>query len=171
MSIYTYFSSFWGKISEKEKNEIRNFKKFLIDNSIISTTAGVVIGYAAWDCIQSLVGNLLFPAFYFFVVLRFVNKGHTVSKLFSPVEPINIPKVFIRFLAFFIIIILTFYIIHNITNNWIDEPSFAPSSGNIASVSSNVPVAQLQVVQHAPTAVIPLPIRNIVDHFQYSTYK
>lgn len=38
--------------------------KFIIDNNIIGTTAGVGVGLATKDVIQSFISDIVFPAFY-----------------------------------------------------------------------------------------------------------
>jgi large-conductance mechanosensitive channel len=37
-------------------------KKFIVDNNIVGTSAGVCIGFAAKDAIQSMVGDVIVPA-------------------------------------------------------------------------------------------------------------
>jgi large-conductance mechanosensitive channel len=37
-------------------------KKFIVDNNIVGTSAGVCIGFAAKDAIQSMVGDIIVPA-------------------------------------------------------------------------------------------------------------
>ena len=76
-----FLTSFLQYLSPGHFIDIQNFKKFLMDNNIIATTAGVLIGYSAWDFIQSFVGDLILPGIYFLIIGRFV-KNDFVSSIF-----------------------------------------------------------------------------------------
>ena len=100
-----------------------NFKEFLVSNGIIGTAAGVIIAYAAWDLIKSLIGELILPGFYFLFIHPFIEDGSKVSLFFEPIEKINLPNVFKNVLSFFIMLVITFFIIHYITMHWISLTS------------------------------------------------
>jgi len=40
-------------------------KKFIVDNNIVGTAAGVCVGFATKDVIQSMVGDIIVPAILF----------------------------------------------------------------------------------------------------------
>ena len=42
-------------------NEFSQIKKFIVDNNIVGTVAGVCIALSAKDGIQSLVGDIIIP--------------------------------------------------------------------------------------------------------------
>jgi large-conductance mechanosensitive channel len=63
-------------------NSVNQIKKFIIDNNIVGTSAGVGVGLAAKDAIQSLVNDILLPSFVTF--LRYL-KIESVSS-FLPVS-------------------------------------------------------------------------------------
>jgi large-conductance mechanosensitive channel len=100
--------------------DVASFQQFLFDNNILATTAGVLIAYSAWDLIQSLVGDLTLPAIYFVFIQRFISNKF-VSKVFEPVNKMNIPKFISRLISFIIVILITFstiqYIIANFSTN------------------------------------------------------
>ena len=100
--------------------DMQNFKKFLMDNNIIATTAGVLIGYSAWDFIQSFVGDLILPGFYFLIIGRFV-KNDFVSSIFEPVNRLNLPKFFTRLISFSVVLVFTFLFIQYIIKNWLND--------------------------------------------------
>jgi large-conductance mechanosensitive channel len=50
---------------------VSQIKKFIIDNNIVGTSAGVGVGLAAKDAIQSLVNDILLP--FFVVLFRYLN--------------------------------------------------------------------------------------------------
>jgi hypothetical protein len=95
------------------------FKQFINTNGILSTAAGVIIAYAAWDLIKSLVGDILLPSVYFICIHPFLEK-EIVSLIFAPIEKINIPNFTKTAISFAIMLIITFVGISYITNNWID---------------------------------------------------
>jgi large-conductance mechanosensitive channel len=45
------------------ENGVENIKKFVVDNNIVGTSAGVCIALATKDSIQSLVNDVIMPAF------------------------------------------------------------------------------------------------------------
>jgi large-conductance mechanosensitive channel len=130
------FDSFFKYFSPQQFIDIQNFKRFLIDNNIIATTAGVLIAYSAWDFIQSFVGDIILPGIYFLFIGRFF-KGGFVSSVFEPVNRLNIPKFISRFISFTIVITLIFLFIQNIIKNWIPE-SQQPHNNNNVNLKGNV---------------------------------
>ena len=44
---------------------LANFQKFIVDNGIIGTSAGVIIALVTKDLITSLVGDIIIPVFIF----------------------------------------------------------------------------------------------------------
>lgn len=103
------------------------FQQFLLNNNILATTAGVLIAYSAWDLIQSFVADLTLPAIYFIFIHRFiVNKF--VSKVFEPVNKLNLPQFISRFISFVIVITFTFWTIQYIITNF-PTTATPPGSG------------------------------------------
>ena len=80
--------------------------KFIIDNNVIGTTAGVGIGLATKDVIQSLVVDIVFPAFYLLVfklrIPYFNNNKHIINY-----------AIFLKqFVTWIVIVIITFIFVH-----------------------------------------------------------
>ncbi len=46
-------------------NTFSQLKKFIVDNNIVGTAAGVCVGFAAKDVIQSMVSDIIVPAILF----------------------------------------------------------------------------------------------------------
>uniref|UniRef100_A0A6C0HT05 Uncharacterized protein n=1 Tax=viral metagenome TaxID=1070528 RepID=A0A6C0HT05_9ZZZZ len=115
-----FWDSWIQYLSPQEFIDFQNFKKFLIDNNIIATTAGVLIAYSAWDFIQSFVGDLVLPGIYFLIIDRFISNGF-VSSVFEPVNKLNIPKFITRLISFSIVIIFTFLFIQFVIKNWVNK--------------------------------------------------
>ena len=84
------FESWFNYLNPQQLVDMQNFKKFLLDNNIIATTAGVLIAYSAWDFIQSFVGDLALPGIYFLFIQRFITNDF-VSSVFEPVNRLNLP--------------------------------------------------------------------------------
>lgn len=96
--------------------DVHAFKQFLLNNNIVATTAGVLIAYAAWDFIRSLVGDLLLPGFYYLFLSH-----QTLSKMFKPVHKLDVSNFVARTLSFVMVIVLTFYTIQYLVGHWIQS--------------------------------------------------
>lgn len=94
------------------------FEKFINANGILSTAAGVIIAYAAWDLIKSLVGDIVLPGFYFLCIHPFIQKD-IVSLIFAPIEKIDIPNFTKNLVSFIAVLIITFVTINYISKAWI----------------------------------------------------
>lgn len=112
-----FFNGLLEYLTPQQLIDFQNFKKFLIDNNVISTTVGVLIAYSAWNFIQSFVGDLTLPAIYYLFVGSFI-KNEFVSSIFEPVKKLNLPKFFTELLSFLLIIIFTYLSIQYIIKNW-----------------------------------------------------
>ena len=150
-----FLTSFLQYLSPGHFIDIQNFKKFLMDNNIIATTAGVLIGYSAWDFIQSFVGDLILPGIYFLIIGRFV-KNDFVSSIFEPVNRLNLPKFFTRLISFSVVLIITFLFIQHIIKNWLNDNINKDISATITtplSTQGNVVIqstqADLQNLQYS----------------------
>jgi large-conductance mechanosensitive channel len=138
-------------LSPQQFLDLQNFKKFLLDNNIIATTAGVLIAYSAWDFIQSFVGDLVLPGIYFLFIQRFITNGF-VSSVFEPVNRLNLPKFIARLISFTVVILFTFLFIQYVIKNWLTDntlttptlptPPNPPTQGNTV-VKGNVIMNEL----------------------------
>jgi len=115
--------------------DVASFQQFLSDNNILATTAGVLIAYSAWDLIQSFVGDLTLPAIYFVFIQRFISNKF-VSKVFEPVNKMNIPKFISRLISFIIVLVITFWTIHYIITNFSTNSTAHIAAGSSSNVKS-----------------------------------
>ena len=147
-----FFDSWLKYLSPQQLIDMQTFKKFLLDNNIIATTAGVLIAYSAWDFIQSFVGDLILPGFYFLFIGRFISNKY-VSNIFEPVNRLDLSKFFTRLISFIVVIIFTFLFIQHIIKSWLNDSQTTNASplterstqGNVSiqnTVSSGVFDAQ-----------------------------
>jgi hypothetical protein len=110
-------------------------KKFIIDNNIVGTSAGVCIALAAKDGIQSLVGDIIIPIIV--MLLHRVN-GDALAQ-YLPVDgptKLNIPSFIKHMITFVLIIFISFLFVKvafeyllNIKGNGKDDnkPSTIPN--------------------------------------------
>ena len=117
-----------------------SFEKFLYENNILATTAGVLIAYSARDVIVSLVGDITLPAIYFIFVQRYFSNKF-VSKVFEPVNKLDLPKFFSTLISFIIVLLITYLTIQYIISTLKSRGS-SPAPEGTLDKNSNVPAPQ-----------------------------
>ena len=158
------FKSWFDYFNPQQLVDMQNFKKFLLDNNIVATTAGVLIAYSAWDFIQSFVGDLALPGIYFLFIKRFISNNF-ISSVFEPVNKLNLPKFISRLFSFAIVIIFTFLVIQYIIKNWLSEITI--SNATTLPTASVAPSAQqgaggnISIQVNAKTIKNEMPTSNI----------
>jgi len=125
-----------------------DFKQFIVSNGIIGTAAGVIIAYAAWDLIKSLVGDMILPSLYFLLIHPWLGKIEAVSLIFAPIEKIDFPNFTKTIISFVIMIVIAFFSIHYITLNWIPENIHTSSESNMTTASQQTPEEQTPVTNY-----------------------
>lgn len=86
---------------------VSELKKFVIENNIVGTSAGVCVALAAKDGIQSLVGDIIMPSV---ILLLHILNIDSVKK-YLPVNEntkLNIPNFIKEMITFILIIIISF---------------------------------------------------------------
>jgi large-conductance mechanosensitive channel len=155
----------FDKLLPQQILDFQNFKKFLLDNNIIATTAGVLIAYSAWDFIQSFVGDLVLPGIYFLFIQRFISNGF-VSSVFEPVNRLNLPKFITRLSSFLIVISFTFLFIQYVIKNWLTDTSLTTSSSSV-TLPTPPPAPTIKGNVNGNVMVNDLP-RNINQYSDFS---
>jgi len=77
--------------------------KFIVDNNIIGTTAGVGVGLATKDVIMSFISDIIFPAFYllaFKLNIPYINNNKK--------HVIHYAMFFKQFITWLVILVITF---------------------------------------------------------------
>jgi large-conductance mechanosensitive channel len=160
-------------LSPQQFLDLQNFKKFLLDNNIIATTAGVLIAYSAWDFIQSFVGDLVLPGIFFLFIQRFITNGF-VSSVFEPVNRLNLPKFIARLISFTVVILFTFLFIQYVIKNWLTDKALSSpdSQGNVPSppIQGNTVVQGNVIVNELPRGLIQYSDFTL-DSFQGHRYR
>jgi large-conductance mechanosensitive channel len=88
-------------------NHVDDFKRFVVDNNIIGTSAGVCVALAAKDGIQSFVGDIIIPAI---VLLLHTLRIGSLTK-FLPIKGnsgFDVGSFIKQFVTFILIIIISF---------------------------------------------------------------
>jgi large-conductance mechanosensitive channel len=80
-------------------------KKFIVDNGIIGTAAGVCIAVSTKDTIQSFVGDVIMPAIYLLLVT--INSSYFSKSLLNK-HTIDFPKFLNQFISWIFVVIMTF---------------------------------------------------------------
>jgi len=80
-------------------------KKFIVDNGIIGTAAGVCIAVSTKDTIQSFVGDVIMSAIYLLLVT--MNSSYFSKSLLGK-HTIDFPKFLNQFVSWIFVVIMTF---------------------------------------------------------------
>jgi large-conductance mechanosensitive channel len=83
-------------------------KKFIIDNGIIGTAAGVCIAVSTKDTIQSFVNDVIMPSIYLLLVSM---NSPLFSKSLLQKQHIDFPKFFNQFISWIFVVIMTFFFV------------------------------------------------------------
>jgi large-conductance mechanosensitive channel len=95
------------KINNGLNGTVNEIKRFIIDNNIVGTSAGVCIALAAKDGIQSLVGDIIIPA----IVLTLKTMNINFLTKYLPVAgkvQLNLVDFVKQMITFILIIIISF---------------------------------------------------------------
>ena len=92
-----------------------NFAKFVVDNGIAGTAAGVSIAISTKDVITSFVGDILIPLIYLLMIRVNVN----AAKILSNHTKLNGIAFVQQFITWMFVIIITFVFIQYFFNNFL----------------------------------------------------
>ena len=106
-------------------NALRNnMKKFIIDNGIIGTAAGVCIALATKDVVQSFVNDIIMPSIY----LLFISMNASYfSKALSSKHSVDFPHFINQFVSWILITIITFFFVKIAFGNLFGANGDAPT--------------------------------------------
>lgn len=86
---------------------IAELKAFLIANNLLTTMAGVTIGFSTGVMIRSLVGDIILPLMYAAILQRFKR----TSSAFAPISKMNLDNFLKDFISWIFVILFTFFLI------------------------------------------------------------
>ena len=134
--------------------DAERFKKFVIDNKLVSNAAGWIVAVSSTVLIQSTVGDVLLPTIYFCIVFLMHKIGFPYEEksgylsIFEKVNKINISNFLKEFISFAIMLTILYYIITFVINNLIDE------KGNYKQQSPNQISPTVSPNQISPTPTV-----------------
>ena len=83
-------------------------KKFIVDNGVVGTAAGVSIALVTKDVIQSFVGDIILPSFYFVLASLHITK---VTNMLPGKHFIDLTNFMKQFITWLLVIIITYLFI------------------------------------------------------------
>ena len=95
-------------VSQNSSVFFQNLKKFVIDNSIIGTTAGFCVAIVTKDVIQSLVSDIIIPALSLLLFSLNIKSIHSILPGKLDFDYINFVK---QFITWVLVLIITFLFI------------------------------------------------------------
>ena len=117
-------------------NALRNnMKKFIIDNGIIGTAAGVCIAIATKDVVQSFVNDVIMPSIYLLLVS--MNVAY-FSKSLSSKHSVDFPHFVNQFVSWIFVTIITFLFVKIAFGSLFgtDGDATTPTSDKTATVAA-----------------------------------
>lgn len=129
-----------------------DFKKFVVENKLVTFAASWAVAVGATSLIHSTVGDIFLPSVYLVIVFLLKQLGHEYQEtsgylsVFEKANKVNIGNFLKEFISFIITMTLLYNFIIFIGNNWVDDngkykqdnmsttkdqsvPNFAPYSG------------------------------------------
>ena len=111
----------------------RDFKQFLVENGVVTTSAGVIVGIATYTFVRSVAYDVLMPAINViaFGGIRFIHtpSGDFLSHMFQ-----NVDFRWLNFLqetvAWIVVLFATFFILQYVLVTITKHLSTKPGSGN-----------------------------------------
>ena len=85
-----------------------DLKKFIVDNGVIGTAAGVSIALVTKDIIQSFVGDIILPSFYFVLASLKINK---VTEMLPGKRILDFTNFMKQLISWVLVIIITYLFI------------------------------------------------------------
>ncbi len=84
------------------------FKKFIVDNGVVGTAAGVSIALVTKDVIQSFVGDIILPSFYFVLAGLHITK---VTNMLPGKHFIDLTNFMKQIITWVLVVIITYLFI------------------------------------------------------------
>lgn len=140
--------------------DAERFKKFVIENKLVSNAAGWVVAVSSTVLIQSSVGDVLLPSLYFTILFLMQKIGIPYDEksgylsIFEKVNKINLSNFIKELLSFAIMLTILYYTITFVINNLIDEKgnykqAEAPKQDETPKQAEAKPeIVTLQAVNH-----------------------
>jgi large-conductance mechanosensitive channel len=89
-------------------SELEQLKQFIVDNSVVGTTAGVCIALVTKDLISSLVGDIIIPGIILICITLNIS---ALTKILPGKSSFDFTNFFKQFISWFFVLIVTFIFI------------------------------------------------------------
>lgn len=117
-----------------------NMKKFIVDNGIIGTAAGVCIALATKDVVQSFSNDIVMPSIY--LLLTAMNASY-FSKSLSSKHSVDFPHFINQFVSWIMISIITFLFVRVAFGSLFGTDGSQTQATKEQTVASSVAVASV----------------------------
>ena len=82
-----------------------NMTKFIVDNGIVGTAAGVCIAISTKDVVQSFVNDIIMPTIYYLLITM---NAHYFGKSLTSKHVVDFPHFINQFVSWIFVVIITF---------------------------------------------------------------
>lgn len=114
-----------------------DFRKFVLDNNLISYSITWVVAITVALLIQSAVGDILLPTVYFSMVFLFSKIGAETNPVFSSVfekvNKINVANFLKELISFFVVIFLLYFLTREVMTKWMGKEYVNDGSNQLGS--------------------------------------
>lgn len=114
-----------------------DFRKFVLDNNLISYSITWVVAITVALLIQSAVGDILLPTVYFSMVFLFSKIGAESNPIFSSVfekvNKINVANFLKELISFFVVILLLYFLTQEVMMKWMGKEYVNDGSNQLGS--------------------------------------
>jgi large-conductance mechanosensitive channel len=116
-----------NKLPAKRSEFIKNVNKFIVDNNIVGTAAGVSIALVTKDAIQSLVKDIIIPGIIFLLLKLNIQ---SITRVLPGNETFQIRNFIKEFISWLFVVIITFVFVRFAFEGilGIDEKDINPNS-------------------------------------------
>ena len=126
--------------------DFNDLKAFIIEHNLISYSVSWVVAVTFTLFIQSAVGDILLPSFYYIfqaikISLGFSNRVDSVDSIFEKVNKINVANFLKETITLFLILLVLYVLIKDIINNWVKIPTTTSTSSGLIGSTSTQPVS------------------------------
>jgi len=96
------------RLQNGEAAFVAQFKKFIADNGVVGTTAGVIMALASKDLITSLVGDIIIPLF---ILLFFKLNIKSMTSIFPGKSELSLTNFLKHLISWIITMMVTYFFI------------------------------------------------------------
>ena len=138
-----------------------DFRKFVLDNNLISYSISWIVAITSTLLIQSAVGDILLPTVYFSTVFLFSKIGAETNPVFSAVfekvNKINVANFFKELISFFVVVLLLYFLTREVMTKWMGKQYVNDGSNTVGSNTTSPSSHVLMDVSANATTATDIP--------------